>query len=182
MDEFQQITAAKRGDNEALAEVLQKHYLYVFRYLVKVTLHRQTAEDLTQDTMIRAIEKIQLYDPQRSRFPSWLITIATRLFLDHKRRQQREKTLLSPDEVLHGLRWQLESSTENWWVLVDALARLPDHTRAAVVLKHYYGFGYDEIADILKIPAGTVKSRIHHGLSGLRKEWFQSDEEAPSLR
>lgn len=178
MDESREIMAAKRGDGDALARLLHEHYLFVFKYMLHVTLHRQTAEDLTQDTMIRAIEKIGLYDPNKSRFTSWLITIATRLYLDYKRKRQRE--LMSADELTRSLRWQMESSSENWSIIVDALARLPDHTRAAVVLKHYYGYGYEEIADILKLPAGTVKSRVHHGMSGLRKEWVTHEEEALS--
>jgi len=176
MNELHNLKAAMRGDTEALAQLLQDHYLFVFKYLLQVTLHRQTAEDLTQDTMIRAIEKIKLYDDKQSKFTSWLITIATRLYLDHKRRKQREKAILSSDEIARSLRWQLESSSENWPALIDALARLPDHTRTAVVLKHYYGYGYDEIADILSIPAGTVKSRVHHGLIELRKEWVLNEE------
>lgn len=176
MNESQWITAAKRGDNEVLAQLMHEHYLFVFKYLLQVTLHRPTAEDLTQDTMIRAIEKIGLYDEKRSKFTSWLITIATRLYLDHKRRRQRENALLSADDITRNLRWQVESGHDDWSLLIDALARLPNHTRAAVVLKHYYGYAYEEIADILKLPAGTVKSRVHHGLAALRKEWVKNEE------
>lgn len=182
MNETQRVHAAKRGDDEALAKLLQEHYLFVFKYLLQLTLHRQSAEDLTQDTVVRAIEKIRLYDEHRSKFSSWLLTIATRLFLDHQRKKRRESntsTLARQDveEETRHLRWQIESMDGEWFLLIDALARLPNDTRAAVILKHYYGYDYNEIGDILNIPTGTAKSRVHYGLRALRKEWAQSEED-----
>ncbi|MFB5192812.1 RNA polymerase sigma factor SigY [Alicyclobacillus fastidiosus] len=181
MNETECVLAAKRGDHEALAELLQTNYLFVFKYLLQLALHQPTAEDLTQETMIRAIEKIRLYDETRSKFSSWLLTIATRLYLDHQRRKRREKGALASathdakDETRH-VRWQVESLNGDWSLLIDALAHLRKDTRAAVILKHYYGYEYREIADILNIPTGTAKSRVHHGLRELRKEWAQGEE------
>lgn len=184
MNEVQRVHAAKRGDNNALAELLHAHYLFVFKYLLQLALHQPTAEDLTQETMVRAIERIRLYDETRSKFSSWLLTIATRLYRDFTRKKQRERnalTLADSGYDARRLRWQMESTNGDWPSLIDALAHLPNDTRAAVVLKHYYGYEYHEIADILNIPTGTAKSRVHYGLRALREEWTQ-DEKGSKFR
>lgn len=174
MNESELIKAAQQGDTEALARLLHQHYLFVLKYLFKVTLNKSRAEDLTQDTMMRAIEKIRLYDEQRSRFSTWLMTIATRLYLDERRKRKRETAWLTMEAacqtVTRSLRWQMEQTSGTWPELLDTLAALPRDTRTAIILKYYYGYAYDEIANIMKIPAGTVKSRIHNGLKAIREE------------
>ena len=100
MEEYEQIGKAQKGDQSALAELLQAHYLFVFKYLVQLTLQRQLAEDLTQETMIRAIKHIKRYQATKSRFSSWLITIATRLYLDEKRKRQREQNYVTSADAL----------------------------------------------------------------------------------
>ncbi|MHB1684144.1 MAG: RNA polymerase sigma factor SigY [Bacilli bacterium] len=172
------IEPAKRGDSEALAKLLQAHYAFLFKYLVKLTLHRQTAEDLAQDTMVRAIEKISLYDERRGKFSSWLMTIATRLYFDFKRKRQRETGWLieaTEEASVRHLKWKIEGENCEYPELIDVLARLPDLTRAVIVLKHYYGYSYEEIAVMTNFPVGTVKSRIHNGLASLRKEWIKDE-------
>ncbi|WDL98394.1 RNA polymerase sigma factor SigY [Alicyclobacillus sp. ALC3] len=181
MNELEKITAAQGGDTDALAQLLHEHYLFVFKYLLQLTLHRQTAEDLTQETMIRAIQKIRSYNTVKSKFTSWLMTIGTRLYLDERRRRQLEKSLLTESDVSRELRWQARTNQADWSALLDALARLPSQTRAAVILKHYYGYSYDEIAQMLTLHEGTVKSRVHSGLKALRKEWGE-DEAALSTQ
>lgn len=176
MSESQWITAAKRGDNDALAHLLQENYLFVLKYLLKITLNRTSAEDLTQDTMIRAIQKIHLYSEKQSKFSTWLITIATRLYLDDRRKRQRESALLYEAADTRNLKWQMEQTADPWPELIDALADLQNDVRTAVILKHYYGYAYDEIAKMMKVPSGTVKSRVHHGLEVLRKESLQSEK------
>jgi RNA polymerase sigma-70 factor (ECF subfamily) len=84
--------SAPMTDGE-LAEKLREHYGMVFHYLLKVTMDRTLAEDLTQETMIRAIEKIGAYD-DRFKFSTWLITMGTRLFLDQLRKSKRERRLI----------------------------------------------------------------------------------------
>lgn len=180
MNEIQRLHAAKRGDDEALAELLHTYYLFVYKYLLHLTLHQQSAEDLTQDTMVRAIEKIRLYDERRSKFSSWLMTIATRLYFDHRRKNRRERAVsMAPisETDTRQLRWQTESTSGEWLSLMDLLTYLPNDIRVAVILKHYYGYEYSEIAAILEVPVGTAKSRVHNGLRSLRKEWDKGEEE-----
>ena len=164
------IKKAQQGNAEALAELLRDHYTFLHKYLLKVTLDPSLAEDICQDTMLRSMEKITSYNGSSS-FSSWLITIATRLYIDRIRRSKREKEWnLRQEQGIRSIRWQFESRNEEWSDVLDAISRLPLPQRMAVLLKHYYGYGYEEIGVMLQIPEGTVKSRVAYGLRQLRKE------------
>jgi len=165
----ERIIEAKNGDDAALASLIHEHYSFVFKYLVKVTMDTKLAEDLTQDTMLRCIERLEYYDG-RSAFSSWLITIATRLFIDRTRRKKTERQWMKKESEARSLRWQFSQIQEEWSEALEMLSRLPSEQRIAILLKHYYGYSYDEIGDMLKISSGTVKSRVSYGLSALRKE------------
>lgn len=163
------IRQAQQGDSAALASLMHEHYSFVFKYLLKISMDPKMAEDLAQDTMVRCIERIDRYDGS-SAFSSWLITIATRLFIDKTRRKKRERSWIKQEEGARRLRWHYEHHQESWSDLLEQLSRLPTDQRIAILLKHYYGYTYDEIGSMLKIPPGTVKSRVSCGLSELRKE------------
>ncbi|MNO79996.1 RNA polymerase sigma factor SigY [compost metagenome] len=162
------IKQAKQGNASALASLIQHHYSYVYKYLVKVTMDPKTAEDLTQDTMMKCMENIHRYDG-RSAFSSWLITIATRLFIDLTRRRKREKKWLIQDGNANRLKWQFEVNQEEWSDLLELMSGLSPEHRIAILLKHYYGYSYDEIGRMLNTPAGTIKSRVAYGVRELRK-------------
>ncbi|MNI20981.1 RNA polymerase sigma factor SigY [compost metagenome] len=169
MEDKELIQQALHGDNLALSMLLQRHYSFLLKYLVKITLNTQLAEDLTQETMIKSIEKIKLYNGT-SKFSSWLITIATNLFIDHQRRKKREQLWQEQEQALRKIRWESEYRNEDWPLVLDTLAEIKADVRIPVILKHYYGYSYDEIGSMMNIPEGTAKSRVHHGLQLLRKE------------
>ncbi|ASA24153.1 RNA polymerase sigma factor SigY [Paenibacillus donghaensis] len=171
----EKIRKAQQGDASALALLLRENYTFLYKYLIKVTLDPSLAEDLAQDTMVRCMEKIGTYNG-KSAFSSWLITIATRIYIDRKRRWKREEAWKRQEQGLRSIRWRFESRGEAWSDVLDSLSRLPYAQRVAVLLKHYYGYGYEEIAEMLQIPAGTAKSRVATGLSQLRKELKEDGE------
>ncbi|SDG47675.1 RNA polymerase, sigma subunit, SigY [Fontibacillus panacisegetis] len=166
--EKERIKQAKQGDANALALLIQHHYSYVYKYLVKVTMDPKAAEDLTQDTMMKCMENIHRYDGT-SAFSSWLMTIATRLFIDLTRRRKRERQWLVQDGGLNRLKWHFEANHEEWSDFLELMFRLSPEHRIAILLKHYYGYSYDEIGSMLNIPAGTIKSRVAYGIRELRK-------------
>lgn len=168
MDEGQErIKLAKKGDEEALAAVLLEQYDFVYHYLLKLTMHPAMAEDLTQDTMIKAIERINQYNPEKAKISTWLIQIGTNLWIDEKRRQKRAKKFINQNQ----LEWQLRhQSSDDWLTVTTALETLKETHRIPVILKHYYGYGYEDIAKICNIPTGTVKSRLNIALKRLREE------------
>lgn len=169
--ELEEVRRAAEGDDSALASLLQRHYSFVYKYLVKVTMDPNLAEEIVQDTMIRCMENIRRYDGT-SAFSSWMITIGTRIYIDRIRRKKREQSWLDliRHQAIRRFRWQLESRNEEWTDVMDAMTRLTPEHRVTVLLKHYYGYSYDEIGDMLGIPAGTAKSRTAYGLRQLRKE------------
>jgi len=115
MDDPNLIRQAQRGDQVALARLLQQHYLPVKKYLVTITFDRNLAEDLTQETMIRAIERIGQFQG-RAAFSTWLCSIATRQYLDWLRRQKRERRLTerAAEEVCTGGRSRRPRCRASW--------------------------------------------------------------------
>ncbi|AZN43202.1 RNA polymerase sigma factor SigY [Paenibacillus albus] len=169
VEDEQLIRRAVRGDEHALASLLHSHYPMLYRYMLKVTMNKALAEDLVQDTMLRAIERIRSFQG-RSKFSTWLISIATRRYLDEMRKQHREKRWQTEEQALHAIRFDAAMQQHDWPDALDALGALSYEIRVPILLKYYYGYAYEEIAAWLEIPVGTVKSRLHNGLKQLRKE------------
>lgn len=168
MDEAKLIEKAKRGDSEALAILLRENYTFLYKYFLKITYDKSLTEDLTQDTMIKCIEKLHLYS-DKAKFSTWIISIGTNLYIDQKRKQNRERQYLDQQKVKQ-LRWETENNNKDWSEALDLIATLKDNVRIPLILKHYYGHTYDEIGVMLNIPAGTVKSRISNGIKLLQEE------------
>jgi len=158
---------AQQGDQVALARLLQADYLSVKKYLITVTHDRALAEDLTQETMIRAIQRIGQFGG-KSRFSTWLISIATNLYMDTLRRQKRERRLQEESAFFESERPAVGPEPE-WLEVMDRLHALPRDVAMPLVLKHYYGYTYEEIGEWMGIPEGTVKSRIFNAVRALRK-------------
>lgn len=169
MEEQTQIERAKKGDRQALAQLFQQHYSFLLKYLIKFTMNLSYAEELAQETMVKGMEKIHLYNGKAS-FSSWLIQIGTHLYIDQVRKKKREQKWLER-EGIRQLKWTMQRQHAEWPAILEVLQILPEENRIPIVLKHYYGYTHEEIARMLKIPEGTVKSRIHYGLKSLRKEW-----------
>lgn len=169
VNERELIEQAQAGDQSALALLLQQHYSFLVKYLIKITFNPDEAYDLVQETMVKCIEKIHLYNGT-SKFSSWLITIATRTLIDRTRAKQREQRYKVQEQHYRKLQWTLSLYNVEWSDVLTVLSKTSESIRIPIVLKYYYGYSLEEIATMLKIPVGTVKSRIHNGLKMLRKE------------
>ncbi len=174
MEEEHLIWKAKRGDSQSLARLLQNNYTFLYKYFIKLTMNEAWAEDLTQETILKAIEKLNMYNGA-SKFSSWLITIGSHLYIDQLRKKKREKEWRESQKVMRSLKWSFENNGE-WPRILEAMQVLSEEQRLAIILKHYYGYSLEEIANMFKIPIGTVKSRLHNGLGKLREEM---DDETP---
>ena len=154
-------------------EVVEQHSARVYRLAYRLTGSPHDAEDLTQEVFVRVFRSLDGYTP--GTFEGWLHRITTNLFLDQARRKAKIRfdafadgaetripsRAVTPDSaVLEGI---FDDDVEN------ALAALPPDFRAAVVLCDIEGLSYEEIADVLGLKLGTVRSRIHRGRSMLRK-------------
>ncbi len=175
MEEQATIKLAQQGDTAALAQLLQANYAFVLRYLIKITFDPGWAEDLAQETMLKCMNKIKLYNGN-SKFSSWLITIATRIHIDHLRRRQRERNWQEEEINLRKIKFHAAHYDDDWPAVLEALAGVSANVRTAIILKHYYGYSLDEIAEMMDAPVGTIKSRIHNGIVIIRKEIANHDE------
>ena len=131
-------------------------------------LHGDAAEDLTQETFIRAYRALQGYDPERIRtlrLSGWMWAIALNLGRNHLRDRTRRPVPVPWDDR-RGVDDPEPVDTAAW---DRRLAALPAPQRRAVVLRHVVGLTYPEIAEALDRPEGTVKADVHRGLGRLRK-------------
>jgi RNA polymerase sigma-70 factor (ECF subfamily) len=177
----------RRGQTEAFGVLVRRYERELYGYLRRYLGDANLADDVFQNTFLQLYTKIGQYEAGRPVRP-WLYTIATHQAIDALRRNGRHQALSLdqqreelPDGEVHGLMELLEARTpgpvdqvqteelrERVRVSVD---RLPEFLRQVVVLAYYQGLKYREIADILDIPVGTVKSRLHAALVKLQEAW-----------
>jgi RNA polymerase sigma factor (sigma-70 family) len=167
-------------------EIVRQHSSRVFRLAYRLTGNRQDAEDLTQEVFVRVFRSLSSFQP--GTFEGWLHRITTNLFLDQARRRQRIRFDALPDDFgdrLPGVLPQPDAEYVRDRFDADiesALAQLSPEYRAAVVLCDVEGLSYEEIASVLDIKIGTVRSRIHRGRSMLRKALDHRAPKASRLR
>ncbi len=153
-------------------EVVEQHSARVYRLAYRLTGNKPDAEDLTQEVFVRVFRSLSTYTP--GTFEGWLHRITTNLFLDQARRKQRIRFDALGDDADNRLPSRLPTpDLEVTDPMFDddveaALAALPPDFRAAVVLCDVEGLSYEEIATVLGLKLGTVRSRIHRGRGLLR--------------
>ncbi|MGN6250605.1 MAG: RNA polymerase sigma factor SigE [Marmoricola sp.] len=154
-------------------QIVDQHSERVFRLAYRLTGDRHDAEDLTQEVFVRVFRSLHTYTP--GTFEGWLHRITTNLFLDQARRKQRIRFDALPDDAANRLPStvltpEVTSLDRTFDDDVEAaLALLPADFRVAVVLCDIEGMSYEEIAEVLGVKMGTVRSRIHRGRAQLRK-------------
>lgn len=166
------IERAKRGDDRAFSMLYQHYYPFLYRYLLKLSLHEELSKDLTQDTMLKCYNHLHTFK-EDSKFSSWMISIASRLYIDSMRRKKREKKWYKhvKASLSRQLDWIAQSKGIEWSEHFTDFNKLDAHFRIPILLRHYYGYTYEEIGTMLGVKAGTIKSRVHNGLKLIRKEW-----------
>lgn len=172
-----ELTRLRGGDIEAVAALMQRYQHRLYRYLLRLARHPDTAEDLFQQTWLRVMERIRTYDPRRS-FEGWLFGVAHNLAIDHLRRYQPEsldEPLPSGDSRTEliagagpGALEQLLSRERAGW-LAEAVADLPLLFREVLTLRFEEEMKLEEMAAVLGLPLGTVKTRLHRALKHLRQ-------------
>jgi RNA polymerase sigma-70 factor (ECF subfamily) len=151
------------GNSEAVAELVKRYHSGLYRFLRQLTRSREDAEDLAQQTLIQARSAASRYDGRAS-MRTWLHRIAFHEFTRWRRRQRWHLGLAHVPPVHEK---KFEAVVDASW-LEDALATLPDGMRAAFLLHEVEELSVHEVATILRVPAGTVKSRLFHARERLR--------------
>ncbi|MBF6183286.1 Sigma-K factor [Nocardia otitidiscaviarum] len=152
---------------ELLRVLYDEHATALWRYTYGLVGDPGRAEDIVQETLLRAWQRPAVLDQSTHSARAWLFTVARHLAVDEYRsaRNRREFRMDHPPE--QPVADQADRALDGWLV-ADALARLsPDH-RAVIVRAYYRGLSTHQIAAELDIPEGTVKSRMHYGMRALR--------------
>ena len=165
-DDAQLVRAATVGDRNAFAAIYDRYADRLHDFCWGLLRDRDEAADATQDAFLVAAERLgQLRDPERLR--PWLYAVARNAIVDNGR-AKREPPVDAPDEVA-GDEGPAERAESGWiaWRVHRALAELPENERQVIELAYWGGRSQSEIADLLGIPLGTVKTRTRTGLSRL---------------
>jgi RNA polymerase sigma-70 factor, ECF subfamily len=165
------VALAQGGDRRSLDALLRAHYDRLYAVCRRLTGNDADAADATQDTLIALVRGLRGFD-RRSRFATWSYRVAVNASLDELRRRRRrpepgwDETMVEGSVRGRDDGGSFSSDASDRRLDVDAaLARLPVDFRTAVVLRDLCGLDYAEIASILDIPPGTVRSRIARGRS-----------------
>lgn len=169
MDDSTLIQAAQRGDRQALDQLLRNHQGRIHAVCRRIASNDADALDATQEALIAVVKGLPRFDG-RSKFSTWVYRIATNACIDELRRRQRQPTpglpeyeQADPSPMAAGApRDPAETVTAR--IDIDrGLEQLPQEFRTAVVLRDIAGLNYGEIASVLNIAPGTVRSRIARG-------------------
>lgn len=166
----------RRNTRDAFERQAEKVFPSVFGTALRLTRSREDAEDLAQEAIVRAYDAYERFDG--TNFKAWILRIVTNLYINRYRQRQRGPQMGSLDEegVLEPMGDETDVPDRQLFdelvgeEVEEALAKVPDDFRLAVVLSDIEGMSYQEIADITDVPIGTVRSRLARGRAMLRKQ------------
>lgn len=180
----QVVEFAKAGREAAYRELVRRYERPVFSLVYRMVRNREQAEDLSQETFVKVLNAIESYKPE-FKFSSWVFKIANNAAIDHLRRRELSTLSLegSPHaatpEAMEATALQIGDRGETPLDIVvakelggdieKAIAGLRPEYRACILLRHVDGRAYEEIAEILDLPLGTVKTYIHRARNELRR-------------
>ncbi len=172
------VRRCRAGDGAAWEEIVQTYSRRVYNLAYRFTSRADTAEDLTQDVFVRVYRSLEQYNPKQGDLQNWLMRLARNLIIDdYRKRQRAPQDEIADDLEDHkyhlrsaGSSVQREMERRELGAQVQAgIDKLSADLRTCVILRDIEELSYQEIVDLLKIPEGTVKSRINRGRIELAK-------------
>jgi len=172
------VRRCRAGDGAAWEEIVQTYSRRIYNLAYRFTSRADTAEDLTQEVFIRVYRSLDQYNPKQGDLQNWLMRLARNLIIDDYRKRQRAPQDEAADDLedhqyhlrAAGNTVQREMERRELGVQVQAgIDKLSSDLRTCVILRDIEELSYQEIVDLLKIPEGTVKSRINRGRIELAK-------------
>lgn len=189
----QQVVAwALKGREDAYRQILLRYQRPVLALIYHKVGDRELAEDLAQEAFVRAVAALDTYRPE-FKFSNWMLKIATNVALSHLRRRQLETVGLdaflrtdTPDRrdttALRAALWMDSAPTgPRARALRQAMGRLREEYRQAIILRDIEGRSYDEMAEILHLPRGTVSTYVNRARAELKKMLGATDSPATDL-
>jgi len=168
-----------QGDRSAFLELYDRHVSRVFALATRMLGDRASAEEVTQDAFLKLWTRARAFSPTRGALLAWLLTIARNNALDRIRLEARRPALVEASlSDLEDGRPDLQapgsgSEEARWRSLRFALAELPDGQRQVIELAYYQGLTHSQMAEMLGLPLGTVKTRLRLGMERLRDAWIE---------
>ena len=179
------VVLARQGREAAYRELIGRYQRPVFSLIYRLVRDREKSEDLAQETFIKVLNALDRYDPSY-KFSSWIFKIAHNTSLDHLRKKEPQTLSLdgSPHaetaseqeaSVIQAMSTEetpedYAASRELGATLEVAIGKLRPEYRTAIILCHVEGWPYEEIAETMGVPLGTVKTYIHRARNELKKE------------
>ncbi|MDH4036388.1 MAG: sigma-70 family RNA polymerase sigma factor [Candidatus Krumholzibacteria bacterium] len=178
-EDIQLVARARTGDERAYRALLDKYERPVFSICLRMVRNRDDATDLAQESFIKVFGSLDRYN-QAYAFSSWLFKITSNLCIDYLRKRRIDT--LPMDQPIDGEKGEIQRQyaapdptpaesfdrREKMERLESAIGSLPEHYRIMLILRHQEDLSYEEIADHLSIPLGTVKARIHRAREMLK--------------
>jgi|SRR4051794_19469310 RNA polymerase sigma-70 factor (ECF subfamily) len=167
---------------EALVRTLyDEHGRYLMAYATRLTGDRQLAEDIVQETLLRAWRHADRLTDEQGSVRGWLLTVTRNIATDKARARKARPPEVEETQEVHDVREERDHAEDvaNSLVVAEALRTLSPEHRAALVETYYQGRTMTEAARVLGIPPGTVKSRVHYALQQLRVTLAPRPEGAP---
>jgi RNA polymerase sigma-70 factor (ECF subfamily) len=178
-----------RGDQAAWDTIVRQNWRKVFNVAYKFVGKHDEAEDLTQDIFLKIFKALRTFD-RRANFQTWIISISRNLCIDHYRSVRKERQTIAREIDTSDLQpasgdrgpYQVVEHGDLRALLRQALQTLPVALRTAVILRDLQELSYQEIADRLELPEGTVKSRINRGRIELARQLRRLQDKQPPQR
>ena len=183
------IRKAKQGDMHAFEELILKHEKIVYNVALRMMNHGEDAKDISQEVFLKAYRSLSNFD-ERSAFSTWLYRITHNTCIDEMRKRKGKQSYSLEEELENeegSMQRQIadEGDTpeesllreEQKSEILQALDNLSAEHKAAIILRDVKGLSYEEIAEILELSLGTVKSRISRGRNQLKKEILKMREQ-----
>src|SRR5688572_3418181 len=187
----------RHDDKNAFAELVSRYQRELYHFLVRFLGNRAAAEDVFQETFLQVHQSAEQFDPQR-RFRPWLFTIAANKARDLIRSQARRPTnplqasinsgddesgefidLMQAAEELPSSGLESEELQEQ---VRNTVGGMPEHLREILLLSYFHQFPYKQIGEILGIPLGTVKSRLHAAVAHFADRWRANHQRSAGVR
>lgn len=174
------MTQALAGAQPAFEQIVRRYQRPIINFIARVTGDRAGAEDLAQETFIKAFRALPTFDTTR-RLSSWLLRIAHNTAVDALRKSRGRMTSIGPDAESGGIRHEpaapaapdLVEQRDLGRALENALRRVRPEYRAAIVLRYHESLSYEEIASVMQVPPATARTYVHRArkeLAGLLTE------------
>jgi RNA polymerase sigma factor (sigma-70 family) len=170
--------AVKKGDLQQASVLFERHHKRIFNFLVRMTMDRDAAEDLTQNVFLRMIRYRASYN-EGLKFTTWIYKIARNVFSDYYQQQKSkmkrtldiERLNVEPEDLPEG-----QEQEERERILIRSLAMLNDDDRELLVLTRFQHMKYEEVAAVYETTVANIKVKVHRAIQKLREHYFQLEK------